>query len=244
MTPDEFKPNDEVTVMVVGRVVESNPRGMVLDYYRPGQPGKLIPMPLHVMVADGVRFTWAPTVSPAVRQRRIEAHQLLAERCDDPQRRRTIRTTLPYVGSTERPDLSVVQRMATDPLEVGGPVERPEVVCLAGAAWFADAFDAVGHQQALEGRIVVVAMSGAGLTGDTAGDPDVLGPGLELLDQAKVDLSSRVVVVNPGGCVDHRTQRLIRYAQSQDKAVAYLCPPTEDGNATIPDGAGQADKRP
>lgn len=78
--------------------------------------------------------------------------------------------------------------------------ERPEVVCLCGSLRFAVEMIAASDQLALEGSI---ALSPAFLTAVANGDRPALSAeereALGELHLRRIDLTNRVLVVNPGG---------------------------------------------
>ena len=86
--------------------------------------------------------------------------------------------------------------------------ERPEIVCLCGAARFADEMRAVERDLTLAGVIVLAPhFPAAGEGGDTFTEEQRATLGR--LHLHRVDLADRVLVVNPGGYVGEATRREI-----------------------------------
>lgn len=203
----EIQPNDEVTVVVTGRVVEINDWGVALEYDRPGRSG-VLPTPLRVMGAPSVRITPAEPVAAEVRQARIESYRLRAERFDDDGTRDAILRNAPYVGSTVR--------MALSP-GVGSllPGDQHPVVCLVGSSIHDDAFAAVDAEHTRAGRITIRAYSN-GPMGSLSSEQERLG-------RMKIDMADVVVVINPRGEEDAVMGRLASYAGTRGKTPQYLC---------------------
>ena len=96
--------------------------------------------------------------------------------------------------------------------------DRPEIVCICGSTRFADEMRAANRDLTLAG-VIVVAPGEAG---------EVISPeqktALDALHLRKIDLSDRVLVVNPGGYVGESTTREIAYARATGTPVSFTDP--------------------
>ena len=101
--------------------------------------------------------------------------------------------------------------------------ERPEIVCLCGAARFANEMRAVEWELALAGVIVLAPhFPAAGEGGDTFTEEQRATLGR--LHLHRVDLADRVLVVNPGGYVGEATRREIAHAEASGTPVGFTDP--------------------
>jgi hypothetical protein len=94
-------------------------------------------------------------------------------------------------------------------------IERPEIVCICGAARFMTEMRAVNRELTFAG-VIVLAPSEA----DEAPTPKQKAV-LDALHLRKIDLADRVLVVNPGGYVGESTRREIAYARSTGKPITF-----------------------
>jgi hypothetical protein len=107
--------------------------------------------------------------------------------------------------------------------------ERPEIVCLCGSTRFYDAFQEANYRLTMEGRIVLsvgfyphaAAEHGHG---EGVGHDSAEKVMLDELHKRKIDLADRVLVLNVDGYIGASTRSEIKYAETHDKPVDYLCP--------------------
>ena len=92
------------------------------------------------------------------------------------------------------------------------------VVCLCGSTRFRDEFTAANRRETMAGRIVV-APGVFAHSGDPLTEEDK--ERLDELHFRKIDMASRVLVVNPGGYIGESTRREIAYAETLGKMVLY-----------------------
>ena len=102
---------------------------------------------------------------------------------------------------------------------------QPEIVVLCGSTRFKDVWYAEGKRLTYEGRIVLSV--GDLDTSQAARDVNVpisdeLKRQLDTLHLRKIDLATRVHVLNVGGYVGESTRREIEYAKAHRKTITYL----------------------
>lgn len=103
--------------------------------------------------------------------------------------------------------------------------ELPSVVTLCGSTRFREETAAADRDLTLRGFIVlgpgVFGHDGDAITEDQEAD-------LDILHLRKIDMSSAIYVVNPGGYIGESTRREIAYAYAHGKDV-YSLVPLEEG---------------
>ncbi|WP_329470505.1 hypothetical protein OIE75_10750 [Streptomyces sp. NBC_01723] len=94
--------------------------------------------------------------------------------------------------------------------------DRPEIVCLCGSARFVDEMSAAIRELTFAGAIVVAPGVFPGAEGHGADEliTEEQKAALGALHLRKIDLTDRVLVVNPGGYVGESTSREIAYARA------------------------------
>jgi hypothetical protein len=105
-------------------------------------------------------------------------------------------------------------------------LDRPEIVCLCGAARFVDELRAANRDLTFAGVIVVA----PGEADEVVGDEQKML--LDALHLRKIDLADRVLVVNPGGYVGESTSKEIAYARATGKPVSFTNPVGADDAST------------
>lgn len=96
--------------------------------------------------------------------------------------------------------------------------DRPEIVCICGAARFMAEIRAANRDLTFAG-VIVVAPSDA----DESPTPEQKAV-LDALHLRKIDLADRVLIVNPGGYVGESTRKEIVYAEAVGKPITYTDP--------------------
>ena len=96
--------------------------------------------------------------------------------------------------------------------------DRPEIVCICGSTRFVDEMRAASRELTFAG-VIVLAPGEA--DGPMTGEQKAI---LDALHLHKIDLSDRLLVVNPGGYVGESTSREIAYAQAAGKPVSFTDP--------------------
>ncbi len=92
-------------------------------------------------------------------------------------------------------------------------------MCLCGSTRFRDEFAETNRRETMAGHIVV-----APGVFSHSGDPPLTDEDKRRLDELhlrKIDMASRVLVVNPGGYIGESTRREIAYAESAGKMILY-----------------------
>lgn len=102
------------------------------------------------------------------------------------------------------------------------PEPSTEVVCICGSTRFRDEISAANRDLTLDG-VIVVAPGVFAHSGDSITEAQKTA--LDALHFRKIDLATRVLVVNPGKYIGESTAREITYAQSTGKPVDYSHPP-------------------
>ncbi len=109
------------------------------------------------------------------------------------------------------------------PIVLGRPAARRNVLCICGSTRFAKRMNAVAEKATLDGWIVVrpevVEYSAERDIQKIAPEAKVMVDNLHLL---KIDMASRVVVVNEGGYIGESTKREIEYARAQKKEIVFF----------------------
>ena len=96
--------------------------------------------------------------------------------------------------------------------------KRPEIVCICGSSKFMTEMRAANRELTFAG-VIVVAPSEA----DEKPTPGQKAA-LDALHLRKIDLSDRVLIVNPGGYVGESTRREIAHAQAAGKPITFTDP--------------------
>lgn len=94
-------------------------------------------------------------------------------------------------------------------------LDRPEIVCICGSARFVEEMREANRELTFAGAIVVAPGEADGLVADEQKAV------LDALHLRKIDLSDRVMVVNPGGYIGESTSREIAYARAAGKPVSF-----------------------
>ena len=100
--------------------------------------------------------------------------------------------------------------------------QRPEIVCICGSMRFAEDIREANGQLTSSGVIVLApGETSLAATGPVTAE---LKERLDALHRHKIDLSDRVLVVNPGGYVGESTRAEIAYARASGKPVSFSHP--------------------
>lgn len=100
--------------------------------------------------------------------------------------------------------------------------QRPEIVCICGSMCFAEDIREANGQLTSSGVIVLApGETSLAATGPVTAE---LKERLDALHRHKIDLSDRVLVVNPGGYVGESTRAEIAYARASGKPVSFSHP--------------------
>lgn len=103
---------------------------------------------------------------------------------------------------------------------------NPTIVTICGSTRFRAEIAAAERELTLAGMIVL-SMGVFGHSGDRVTDAEKTM--LDRLHLKKIDMSTGIYVVNPGGYIGESTRREIAYARSRRKVVDYLVEPPQDG---------------
>ncbi|MDQ1083726.1 MULTISPECIES: hypothetical protein [Microbacterium] len=103
--------------------------------------------------------------------------------------------------------------------------DRPEIVCVCGSTRFVEEIRRTVFELSLGGAIVVAPAEADGTV--TAEHKSLL----DQLHRRKIDLSDRVVIVDPGGYVGESVAREIAYARSVGKPVSFTEPASTGASA-------------
>ncbi len=98
--------------------------------------------------------------------------------------------------------------------------DRPEIVCICGSTRFAAEMNAANRELTFAG--VIVLAPGFSLRVDEHESiTDEQKASLDTLHLRKIDLSDRVLVVNPGGYIGESTRGEIAYARATGTPISF-----------------------
>lgn len=108
---------------------------------------------------------------------------------------------------------------------------KREIVCLCGSTRFYDAFQKANYDETMAGRIVLTvghyphnARPPMRDHGETLGCTADQKAALDVLHLDKIDIASRILVLNVGGYIGESTSRELAYAIMTHKMVTFLDP--------------------
>lgn len=110
-------------------------------------------------------------------------------------------------------------------------VRDADIVTLCGSTRFKDVFMAEAQRLTLEGSIVLTPFIFTKSDGVDL-DPRTLSM-LNDVHYKKIDISSKIFVINPGGYIGESTKEEIAYAVENGKVVEYMVNPEGDSNDEI-----------
>lgn len=126
--------------------------------------------------------------------------------------------------SPELPDLFDIEEPAEIIAHAQQVIAKPEVVCLCGSTRFAEQFGEASKAFTLAGQIVL-SPGLMGHSGDLKPEECEIGhPVKDLLDTLhfrRIDMATKVFVVDVGGYIGDSTRNEIQYAQEQGKPLSF-----------------------